>query len=95
MAKESLVDVNQLPNYVMQGQYQVLFLAQSEKQLLEQIQQVPVTEYKAQRLRLALFEAPRQQKHRLHYHPVSAIQSLVHQHQEILCVLESQAFLTN
>jgi hypothetical protein len=74
------------------GQYQVLFLAQSEKQLLEQIQQVPVTEYKAQRRRLALSEAPRQQKHRLHYDPVSAIQSLVHQHQEILCVLESQAF---
>ncbi|MBH8554284.1 hypothetical protein I8751_18325 [Nostocaceae cyanobacterium CENA357] len=73
------------------GQYQVLFLAQSEKQLLEQIQQVPVTEYKAQRRRLALSEAPRQQKHRLHHDPVSAIQSLVHQHQEILSVLESQA----
>ncbi|MBD2535341.1 hypothetical protein H6G97_40480 [Nostoc flagelliforme FACHB-838] len=40
------------------GQYQVLFLAQSEKQLLEQIQQVSVTEYKAQRRRLALPKPP-------------------------------------
>ncbi|WP_414546543.1 hypothetical protein [Nostoc sp. CCY0012] len=73
------------------GQYQVLFLAESEKQLLAQIQQVPITEYKIQRRRLALSEAPRQQKHRLHHDPVSAIQSLVHQHQEILSVLEFQA----
>lgn len=74
------------------GQYQVLFLAESEQHLLAQIQQVPVTEYKIQRRRLALSEAPRQQKHRLHHDPVSAIQSLVYQHQEILSVLESQAF---
>ncbi|WP_341530043.1 hypothetical protein WKK05_12495 [Nostoc sp. UHCC 0302] len=73
------------------GQYQVLFLAQSEEQLLAQIQQVPLAEYKTQRLRLALAEASRQQKHRLHHDPVSAIQSLAHQHQEILSVLESQA----
>ncbi len=46
------------------GQYQVLFLAENEKQLLEQIQQVPIAEYKAQRRRLAVSEAPRQQKHR-------------------------------
>jgi hypothetical protein len=38
------------------GQYQVLFLAESEKQLLEQIQQVPVAQYKVQRRRLALSE---------------------------------------
>jgi hypothetical protein len=73
------------------GQYQVLFLAESEKQLLAQIQQVPITEYKTQRRRLALAEVPRQQKHRLHHDPVSAIQGLVHQHQELLSVLESQA----
>jgi hypothetical protein len=73
------------------GQYQVLFIAENEQQLLEQIQQVPVNEYKAHRRRLALSEAPRQQQHRLHHDPVSAIQSLVHQHQEILSVLDSQA----
>lgn len=73
------------------GHYQVLFLAESEKQLLAQIEQVSIAEYKTQRHRLALSEAPRQQKHRLHHDPVSAIQNLVHQHQEILSVLESQA----
>ena len=73
------------------GQYQVLFLAETELQLLEQIQQVPIAEYKTQRRRLALAEAPRQQKHRLHRHPVSTIQTLVAQHTELLTVLESQA----
>jgi hypothetical protein len=73
------------------GQYQVLFVADSEKQLLEQIQQVPIAEYKTQRRRLAVCEVPRQQKHRLHRHPVSTIQTLVDQHTELLTVLESQA----
>jgi hypothetical protein len=73
------------------GQYQVLLIAENEKQLLEQIQQVPITEYKIQRRRLAVSEAPRQQKHRLHRHPVSTIQALVDQHTELLTVLESQA----
>lgn len=73
------------------GQYQVLFIAESEKKLLEQIQQVPVAQYKVQRRRLALAEAPRQHKHRLHRHPVSTIQALVEQHTELLTVLEFQA----
>ncbi|RAM48819.1 MAG: hypothetical protein C6Y22_25705 [Hapalosiphonaceae cyanobacterium JJU2] len=73
------------------GQYQVLFLAESEKHLLEQIQQVPITEYKTQRRKLAMAEAPRQRKHRLHHDPITAIQGLVNQHTEILSVLESQA----
>ncbi|RCJ16846.1 hypothetical protein A6S26_32345 [Nostoc sp. ATCC 43529] len=73
------------------GHFKVLFLAQSEKQLLEQIQQVPLAQYKAQRLRLTLSEAPRQQKRRLHRHPASTIQALVNQHTELLTVLESQA----
>ncbi|AVH71166.1 MULE transposase [Nostoc sp. 'Lobaria pulmonaria (5183) cyanobiont'] len=77
------------------GQYQVLFFAENEKQLLEQIQQVPITEYKTQRRRLAMAEAPRQQKRRLHRNPVSAIQALVNQHQELLTVLEFQALNTN
>ncbi|MHC5862841.1 hypothetical protein [Nostoc sp.] len=73
------------------GQYQVLFLAESEKHLLEQIQQVPMAEYKTQRRRLALAQAPRQLKRRLHRDPITAIQALVNQHQELLSVLESQA----
>lgn len=43
--------------------------------------------------RLALAETRRQQKHRLHDDPVSAIQGLVHQHQKLLCMLESQPLL--
>ncbi|QFS49586.1 hypothetical protein [Nostoc sphaeroides] len=77
------------------GQYQVLFIAENEKQLLEQIQQVPITEYKIQRRRLAMAEAPRQQKRRLHRNPVNTIQALVNQHQQLLTVLEFQALNTN
>ncbi|MBD2520767.1 hypothetical protein H6G93_38720 [Nostoc sp. FACHB-973] len=73
------------------GQYQVLFVAQNEKQLLQQIREVPIAEYKTQRRRLAIAQAPRQQKRRLHRNPVSTIQSLVNQHQELLTVLEFQA----
>jgi hypothetical protein len=73
------------------GQYQVLFLAESEQQLLAQIRQVTVTEYKTQRRRLALAEAPRQQKRCLHRHPASTIQALVDQHTELLTVLDLQA----
>jgi hypothetical protein len=73
------------------GQYQVLFIAENEKQLLAQIQQVPITEYKTQRHRLALAEVPRQQKRRLRHHPARTIQTLVNQHTELLTVLESQA----
>ncbi|WP_341527843.1 hypothetical protein [Nostoc sp. UHCC 0302] len=73
------------------GQYQVLFFAESEQMLLTQIREVPVAEYNTQRRRLAMDEAPRQQKHRLHRHPVTTIQALVDQHTELLTVLESQA----
>ncbi|MCL6753182.1 hypothetical protein KBT16_20315 [Nostoc sp. CCCryo 231-06] len=73
------------------GQYQVLFFAESEEMLLAQIREVPVAEYNTQRRRLAMALAPRQQKHRLHRHPVTTIQALVDQHTELLTVLESQA----
>lgn len=72
------------------GQYQVLFLAERKKQLLAQIQQVLITEYKTQHHRLTLAAVLRQQKRRLHRNPVSTIQD-VNQHQELLTVLESQA----
>ncbi|MCC5670320.1 hypothetical protein LC653_42695 [Nostoc sp. CHAB 5784] len=60
-------------------------------------------EYKTQRRRLALAQAPRQRKRRLHHDPtrqrkrrlhhdpISVIQDLVNQHTELLTVLESQA----
>ncbi|MCF2152001.1 hypothetical protein IQ276_037470 [Desmonostoc muscorum LEGE 12446] len=77
------------------GQYRVLFLGESEEQLLAQIREVPVLEYNSQRRRLAFSKAPRQQKHRLHRHPSSAIQGLVNQHQERLSALDFQPLNTN
>jgi hypothetical protein len=41
------------------GQYQVLFLAESEEELLEQIRQVSLEEYRENRQRLEEAEAPR------------------------------------
>jgi hypothetical protein len=62
------------------GQYQVLFLAESEADLLQQLRQVPLAEYQAHRLRLAEAEAPRQFLSRLHRDPLATMQRLVSQH---------------
>jgi hypothetical protein len=62
------------------GQYQVLFVAESEEELLEQIQQVPLEKYQQRRRRLAEAEAPRRLLHRLHRDPASAMRQLLDQH---------------
>ncbi len=62
------------------GEYQVLFIADSEQDLLEQICQVPLEEYKAHRRRLEELEAPRQHLHRLHHKPLKAMQKLLDRH---------------
>lgn len=62
------------------GQAQVLFIAESEAALLEQIQQIPQPAYQAHRQRLAQAEAPRQFLCRLHHDPVGTVQALVSQH---------------
>jgi len=62
------------------GQYQVLFLAESEDELLEQIRQVPLEEYRENRRRLEEAEAPRRLLHRLHRDPLGTMRSLVSQH---------------
>ena len=62
------------------GQYQVLFLAESEADLLQQLRQVPLAEYQARRLRLAEAEAPRQFLRRLHRDPLATMHRLVNQH---------------
>jgi hypothetical protein len=62
------------------GQCQVLFLAESEDDLLEQIRQVPLAEYRKNRQRLEEAEAPRRLLHRLHRNPLAAMRDLVHQH---------------
>ena len=62
------------------GQYQVLFLAESEEKLLEQIRQVSLEEYRENRRRLEEAEAPRQLLYRLHRDPLGTICRLVEQH---------------
>jgi hypothetical protein len=62
------------------GPCQVLFLAESEEELLQQLRGVPVAEYQARRRRLAEAEAPRQFLHRLHRDPRGTMRNLVNQH---------------
>jgi hypothetical protein len=62
------------------GQCQVLFLADSEEELLEQLRQVPLEEYQDRRQRLAEAEAPHQLLRRLHRNPLRTMRSLVGQH---------------
>jgi hypothetical protein len=62
------------------GQYQVLFLAESEAELLEQIRQVPLETYHENRRRLERAEAPRRLLHRLHRNPLCTMRDLINQH---------------
>ena len=62
------------------GQCQVLFLADSQSDLLHRMQQVPLDAYKQQRQRLAEAEKPRQFLHRLHRNPLDTTQCLIAQH---------------
>lgn len=62
------------------GQYQVLFAADSEEDLLHHLRQVPLADYQAHRRRLAEAEAPRLQLYRLHRDPVATMRALVDQH---------------
>ena len=62
------------------GQYQVLFLAESEEDLLEQIRQVSPEVYRENRRRLEEAEAPRRLLHRLHCDPLTTMRDLVKQH---------------
>jgi hypothetical protein len=62
------------------GQYQVLFLAESEEQLLKQIRQVSLAEYRKNRRQLEDAEAPRRLLRRLHRDPLKTVGGLVKQH---------------
>jgi hypothetical protein len=62
------------------GQVQVLFAADSQALLLQQIQSVPLEDYQAERVRLAQAEEPRQFFRRLHHDPQTTIQTLIEQH---------------
>jgi hypothetical protein len=58
------------------GHYQILFLAESEDQLLEQLRGVPVEDYQKQRKHQAKAEAPRKFLARLHRDPAKTMQTL-------------------
>jgi hypothetical protein len=62
------------------GQSQVLFDAESQTELLQQLQQVSQVDYQAGRRRLAMAEEPRQQLRRLHRDPAATARRLVDQH---------------
>lgn len=62
------------------GQCQVLFLAESEQDLLEQIRQVPLEEYKDRRRRLDKAEDPRRFLYRLHRDPLGTMRRLIDRH---------------
>jgi hypothetical protein len=73
------------------GQYQVLFIAGSQEDLLQQIRQVPLEEYRENRRRLEEAEAPRRLLHRLHRDPLRTMPSLVDQHTARRAALASTA----
>lgn len=62
------------------GAYQVLFMADSEQALLDQLRHVPLEAYYHHRHRLAEAEAPRQFLRRLHRDPVDAMQQWADQY---------------
>lgn len=62
------------------GQYQVLFLAQTEEELLEQICRVSLEVYRENRRRLEEAEEPRRWLRRLHRDPLATMQGLLQQH---------------
>ena len=62
------------------GHCQVLFLAESEQDLLHQLRQVPLADYQACRRRLAEAEVPRQLLRRLHRDPLRTMRDLVDEH---------------
>ncbi len=62
------------------GQYQVLFLAESEEVLLEQLRQVSPEEYIENRRRLEEAEAPRRFLNRLHRDPLATMRDLITEH---------------
>ena len=62
------------------GQAQVLFQAESEAELLHQIQNVSMDQYFSHRNRLAKAEFPRQFFRRLHRDPLKTLSSLISLH---------------
>ncbi len=62
------------------GQFQVLFAADTEAELLDQLRTVPYAQYVAHRRCVAEGEAGRQHQWRLHRNPAGTIAALLQQH---------------
>ena len=77
------------------GQAQVLFMAESEADLLRQIRQVPWAVYRQYRQHLAKAEAPRQFFRRLHHDPLGTAQTLISQHSARCKALAQNKALTD
>lgn len=73
------------------GQCQALFLAKSAEELLEQIRQVSLAEYRENRRRLEEAEAPHRLLRRLHRDTLATMRDLVRQHAARRPALESAA----
>jgi hypothetical protein len=71
------------------GQCQVLFTAQNREELLEQIREVPLDDYKLHRRLLEQAEEPRKLLYRLHRDPLKTSLALVNQHAARRAVLAS------
>ena len=71
------------------GQAQVLFQAESEAALLEQIRQVPLEQYRIWRTRLRQSEHPRQFIQRLHHDPLATMNRLVDQYVSRCAILST------
>ena len=76
------------------GQYQVLFLAESKEELLEQIRQVSLEEYLENRRRLEEAEAPRRLLYRLHRNLLGTMCGLVEQHAARRAILTAASDLS-
>lgn len=68
------------------GHYQILFLAESEDQLLEQLRGVPVEDYQRHRKYQAQAETSHQFLARLHRNPAKTMQNLADQYMALLPV---------
>ena len=64
------------------GQFQALFMVDSQADLLEQIRSVPIEEYKKCRQRLADSEAPRRSINQFHRNPLKTINRLLDRYVE-------------
>jgi hypothetical protein len=75
------------------GQCQILFAAQSQAHLLQQLRRVPLRDYQRSRKRLAQAENQRQFLHRLHRNPVKTMAHLADRYlkcqDELLCERDS------